>query len=73
MLSWDQYLAPAVAELVATGEGRWATSRELNVADPVRGSKAAAWTGARAEEAETKGWSSASQGREEKWLLEQEK
>ena len=29
-----------------------------------------AWTGARAEEAETEGWSSACQGGEEEWLLE---
>ena len=72
LLSSDQYLAPAVAELSAAGEVGWASGRELNVADPVRWSKATAWTRACAKEAETKGWTSASQGGEEEWLLKEE-
>ena len=68
-LSSDQYLASAVAELIATGEVGWASGRELNIANPVRWSKATAWAGACAKEAETKGWSSTSQGGEEERLL----
>ena len=69
MLSSDQYLPSAVAELIATGKVGRASGRELNIADPVRWSKATAWAGACAKEAETKGWASASQGGEEERLL----
>ena len=69
MCSYLQHLASAVSKLIATGEIGWASGGELDIGNPVRRSKAAAGTRARAEEAETKGGTSASEGGEEKRLL----
>ena len=69
MCSYLQHLASAVSKLIATGEIGWASGGELDIGNPVRRSKTAAGTRARAEEAETKGGTSASEGGEEKRLL----